>query len=303
MYDPTYYKPGQPSPGQLLVFGCFQKGYRLLFSTDYSPQTMIPELKRVGDMNDSGIAQLAYTQQICNAQGSSRCTAIMDIMAWNSTLGVFAPLNDVPMNATNGKVTIADLDKDGILEVAITFTPTQDSTLGPQRKTTNIWDWDGINYRLALIQADAPAYRIHAVHDGDVHFNQGDWRGAIKLFDRVRDDGNLQPWTVPNETEVLRAYATYKKMLAYVAQGSARNANDVLSTLQSENPAGSAGESYAVLGQSFMDTYRQTRDRKKTCAATLGVAASRPDLLTVLNSFGPANRTYALVDLCPFSDK
>ena len=36
MYDPAYYKPGQPSPGQLLVFGCFQKGYRLLFSTDYS---------------------------------------------------------------------------------------------------------------------------------------------------------------------------------------------------------------------------------------------------------------------------
>jgi hypothetical protein len=156
---------------------------------------------------------------------------------------------------------------------------------------------------LAVVQAEAPVYRIHAVHDADIRFNQGNWRDAIKLYDRVRDDANLQPWNLPNETEILRAYATYKKMLAYVAARAPRQADDVLNTLVSENPAGSPGEGFATLGQTFSTTYAKVKDRKKTCATTLGSAAARPDLLTVLNSYGYTNRNYALVDLCPFADK
>ncbi|MEP7287274.1 MAG: hypothetical protein ABI947_16080 [Chloroflexota bacterium] len=301
VYDPGFYKQGIPSPGELLIFGCAQKGYRLLYSTQYSPTTILPELKRVGDMNGDTRAEIAFTQQTCT--GSGPCTQTMMILSWNATLGVFAPLNDVPINATNGKVTIADLDKDGILEVAITFTPVGDVAAGPPRKTTDIWDWNGQNYVLALTQVEAPVYRIHMLHDADVRFNQGNWKEAVKLFDRVRDDNSLQPWTIPGETETLRGYATYKKMLAYIAARSPRAADDVLTTLLAENPAGTPAQSYAVLGQAFMDSYKQTRDRKKTCAATLAVAASHPDLLTVLNSYGYANRTYALQDLCPFVDK
>jgi hypothetical protein len=129
------------------------------------------------------------------------------------------------------------------------------------------------------------------------------WKDAIKLYDRVRDDPTLQPWTAPDEAVVLRAYATYKKMLAQVANSQSRAANDTLTTLQTENPAGTPGEGYAIIGQVFMDNYRQTRDRKKACAAALNSASARPDTLSMLNSYGYNNRTYSLTDLCPFTEK
>ncbi len=300
LYDPANYKPGVPSPGQLLIYGCAQKGYRLLYSTLYSPNTLIPELKRVGDMNYDLRAEVAYTQQTCNA---GQCTAVMQILEWNGTLGAFKPLNDVPMNATSGKVEIADLDKDGILEVAIHFNPTPDPNAGPPRKSTDIWDWDGANYVLALTQLEPPVYRIHAVHDADYRFAQGNWRDAIRLYDRVRDDANLQPWTLADEQTILRAYAEFKKMLALVANKQTRAADDALTTLLTENPAGTSGEGYAIIGQSFMDNYKKTRDRKKACAEALNAATNRPETLAALNSYGFNNRTYALPDLCPFTEK
>src|SRR5258706_4554296 len=140
-YDPATYKAGQLSPGQLLVYGCSQKGYRLLYSTLYSPNSMIPELKRVGDMNNDARAELAYAQRTCVG---AVCSQVMQIMSWNATLGAFKSLNDVPMNATYGKIIIADLDKDGVLEVQIDFNAPVDPSIGPPRRTSDIWDWDGV---------------------------------------------------------------------------------------------------------------------------------------------------------------
>lgn len=302
LYDPSYFQPGQPSPGQLLVYGCAQKGYRLLYSTLYSPQTTIPELKRVGDMNGDARAELAFAQQTCTSPG--QCTQIMQILTWNAMLGAFKPLNDVPMGATNAKIAISDLDGDGILEVSIAFIPPNDPAAGPPRKSTDIWDWDGVNYVLALTQLDPPVYRVHVLNDADMKLGYEDWKEAIKLYDRVRDDQNLLPWpTVVNEPIVLRAYATYKKILAMVSYRQIRAVGDVLTGLQTENPPGTPGEVYATLAQTFMDNYNRTRDRKKACSAVLDVANARPESLSTLNSYGYANRLYALADLCPFTDK
>jgi hypothetical protein len=300
MYDPANYKPGVPSAGELLVYGCAQKGYRLLFNTPYSPSTVLPELRRVGDMNNDARAELAYTQQVCNA---GLCSQAMQILSWNATLGAFKPLNDIPMNATSGRVEIADLDKDGVLEVAFSFNPPPEPAAGPPRRSRDVWDWDGVNYRLAFTQVEPPVYRIHAAHDADDQFNQGQWRNAIRLYDRVRDDGGLQPWMLPDEAMILRAYATYKKMLALVSNRQTRPADDTLAALIAENPAGTSGEGYAIVGQAFMDNYKKTRDRKRACAEALNVAATRPETLGVLNSYGYNNRTYSLPDICPFTEK
>jgi hypothetical protein len=298
LYDPDLFQPGKPSPGQLLVYGCAQGGYKLLFSTVYGPNTMIPELRRVGDMNGDLRAELAFTQKTCDA---GKCSQVMQIYEWSGALGMFQPLNDVPINATDAKVLIADLDGDGILEVAISFNPPLDLTAGPPRKTTSIWDWNGVNYVLAVVQVEAPVYRIHMLYDADYLFGQEEWRSAIKDYDRVRDDATLQPWSVPNEPVILRAYATYKKMLAQIANGQRSSANTTFDGLKTENPPGSPGEGYVTVAQAFMDNYNKTRNRAKACAAVLSAVAARPDTLTPLNSYGANNRTYTPADLCPFS--
>jgi hypothetical protein len=302
VYDPSAFQPGTPAPGQLLVYGCAQKGYRLLYSTTYSPQTMIPELKRVGDMNSDVRAELAFTQLTCLTPG--QCTQIMQILAWNANLGTFKPVNDLPINANNAKAVISDLDSDGNLEISVIFAPPTDPAAGPPRRMIDVWDWDGTNYVLALTQLDPPAYRIHALNDGDLKLGYEDWSQAIRLYDRVRDDQTLLPWDlVPNEAFVLRSYATYKKILAMISNRQIRATGEVLSGLQAENPPGSPGEVYATLAQTFLENYGRNRDRKRACTAVLELAATRLDALTILNNYGYANRIFTLTDLCPFTNK
>lgn len=296
--DPTTYRPGTSPSGELLIYGCAQKGYKLLYNTPYSPSTIVPELKRVGDMNGDTRAEVAYTQQTCTA---TQCTQAMQILSWNATLGIFKPLNDIPMNATSGKVAIADIDKDGILEITISFNPPTDTNAGPPRRYTDIWDWDGVNYILAISEYEPAAYRIHALYDAELLFNRGQFKDAIKMYDRVRDDPNLLPWTLPNESVILRAYATYKKALAQIALKQPRTAADTIAnSLVVENPPGTSGEPYATLGQAFMDAYNKSKDRKKACDAVLAVVGARPDVLAPLNSYGYFNRTYTAADMCPF---
>src|SRR5207248_2064023 len=134
-----------------------------------------------------------------------------------------------------GKIIIADLDKDGVLEVEIDFNPPVDPTLGPPRKTVDIWDWDGVVYTIAQTRLEPPTYRIHALNDADSAFAQGQWKDALRLYDRVRDDAALQPWTSPDEPITLRAYATFRKILVYVANKQTRAADDSLNSLQTEN--------------------------------------------------------------------
>ncbi len=304
IYDPAVYQSRVAAPGQMLIFGCAQKGYRLLLSTVYTPNTMLPALRRVGDMNGDFRAEVAYSQQVCE---SGQCTQFMDILSWNAVLGVFKPLNETRINATQARILISDADNDGILEVSIFFSPAGDPAAGPPRRSMEIWDWDGVGYRLAVKQIEPPVYRIHAAHDADFLFVQalqeGNWRDAIRLYDRVRDEPTLQPWLAANETIILRAYASYKKMLAQIANRQRGNADGTLAALAAENPPGSPGEGYALVAQAFLSDYNTSRDRKKACQAALNVAQTRPEVLAFLNAYGTTNRTYNLADLCPFTEK
>jgi hypothetical protein len=300
MYDPAYYQAGRLSPGQLLLFGCQSGGYRLLHSTAYNIESMLPELWRVGDMNGDIRAELVYAQKNCSGSSAftGRCAYRLEILAWNAALGIFKPLHERPVEATNGRIAIADVDSDGNLEVLVQYTPLGDPAAGPQRPMTDIWDWDGLSYVLAMTQVQKATFRIHLLHDADYLFAQRDWRNAIRLYDRVRDDGALQPWSIPNEGVVLRAYAGYRKILAQVALARRGNANTTLETLVAENPPGTPGEVYAAMGQAFMTSYNRRRDTKRACEAVLAVVQVRSDALVTLNSYGPANRKYAPAELC-----
>jgi hypothetical protein len=298
LYDPALFQPGVPSAGDLLIYGCAQGGYRLLYSTASAPGVMIPELKRVGDMNGDIRNDLVYTQKTCTT--AVTCTERLSILTWNAVLGVFRALNDLPIDTTSARVIIADLDGDGVLEVGVSYDPPSDLSAGPGRRALYAWDWDGVNYRLAQIQLDPPAYRIHELHDADVYFGQEDYARAIRAYDRVRDRPDLLPWAIPDEATRLRAYAGLKKMLAQIANSQRANANRTLSALTAENPPGTPGEGYSAVAQAFMDSYNRARDTKRACAAALPVAQARFDTVATLNSYGYNNRTYAPADLCPF---
>ena len=293
--------PNGLSPGQLLVYGCAQGGYQLLYSTAYSDQSILPDLKRVGNMNGGPRAQLVYAQQSCpNLADVTSCTQTVAIINWDGSIGAFTPLNNAPIEATGAKVTIADVGGTGILKIVVRLEQTPDVITGPPRNSTTIWDWNGHYYVKALIQLDAPIYRVHEIYDADSAFEQGTFKTALILYDQARDNQYLQPWLDPNELATLRAYANFRKMLAYAALRSPRGVTNMLQALQTENPVGSPAEGWSEAGGAFVDAYNKYSGLHKICTATLTFLNTRPDLLATLNAYGSHNHLYTPPEICPF---
>jgi hypothetical protein len=282
--------------GQLVVYGCDAGGYRVLYETAFNPGIALPELLRVGDMNTDVRNELVFFTQTCNSAG---CFKDTKILTWNAVIGVFEELNSGQIIAINGRVGIADIDADGVLELTAQINPPGTTAAGPPRSVLDTWDWSGVNYVLALRQQEDPRYRIHAVYDADDQLAAGDYRPAIDAYARLRDSTRLQSWTVAGETEILRAYAAFRIMITYARLRNGR-ANDWLNILAGENPPGTPGNGFAVMGQSFMDNFRSTNDARAACAQAISTGAAQPNVMGALNSFGSTNRTYTLGDICPF---
>jgi hypothetical protein len=297
LFNPgTYNEEALLNAGQLLVYGCDSGGYRLLYKTSFNTGLALPELLRVGDMNTDVKNELVYFTETCN--GSS-CYKEGKILSWNAIVGAFEELNNGQIVAINGRIGIADIDGDGVLELTAAINPPGTTTTGPGRSVVDTWDWNGMDYVLALREEPSGArYRIHAIYDADDLLRDGQWRPAILAYDEARRNQGLLSWTVANEYEVLRAYAAFKIMVTYAALKNGR-AEDWFNTVQGENAPGTAGHGFAQMAQAFMDNFRTTNDARAACAQAISAGATT-NVLGVLNSYGYSNRSYTLNDLCPF---
>ncbi|MBN2305192.1 MAG: hypothetical protein JXQ72_11975, partial [Anaerolineae bacterium] len=214
--------------------------------------------------------------------------------------GVFEELNTGQIIAINGRVSIVDVDQDGVLELTAQINPPGTVATGPSRSVIDTWDWNGADYVLARRdEQEGARYRIHAVYAADDLLRASEWRPAILAYDAMRRDNELLAWTVPGEYEALRAYGAFRIVITYALMRNGR-AEDWFTVLQSENPPGSPGYGFAQMGQAFMDNFRATNDARAACAAAISAGASASNVLGVLNSYGYANRSYTLNDVCPF---
>ena len=297
LFNPNSYNTDAAlNAGQLLIYGCDSGGYRLLYQTAYNAGIAVPELVRVGDMNADVKNELVYFTESCNSAG---CYKDGKILNWNVILGTFEELNAGQIVAINGRISVVDVDEDGVLELTAAINPPGTSSTGPPRSVVDVWDWNGVDYLLALREEPEGArYRIHAIYDADDLFRDGQVRQGILAYDDARRDSNLLAWAVANESEILRAYAAYRIVIGYARVQSAR-AENWIEVLVGENPPGSPGHGFAQMGQAFMDNFRATGDTRAACAQAISVAASA-NVMGPLNSYGYNNRAYTLGDLCPF---
>ncbi|MBZ0308105.1 MAG: hypothetical protein K8I82_18710 [Anaerolineae bacterium] len=298
VFNPYTYNPEAVlNAGQLLVYGCDNHGYRLLYATPGNPGLALPVFHRLGDMNADVKAELVFDIQSCS---TTYCTREGYILSWNPVVGTFDSLNTGQMLSINGRMGVVDIDSDGILEITVSSAPPGSPTSGPTRGTVDVWDWTGANYVLAVRVPDESRYRIHALHDADSELLNDNVRASIAGYESVRSGENLFPWALPSESDNLRAFATFRLMTAYARLGNSNRSRQFLDSLLSENPEGSPGAVYTAMGQAFFDVYIAGGGSSGGCQAALAVAASRPEALSFLNSYGYANRSYTLNELCPF---
>ena len=115
----------------------------------------------------------SFRSQTCD--GSS-CYKEAKILSWNSIVGVFEELNNGQIIAINGRIGIADVDGDGVLELTAQINPPGTTAAGPPRSVLDTWDWSGTNYVLALREEEGARYRIHAMYDADDKLRN--WNGG-----------------------------------------------------------------------------------------------------------------------------
>jgi len=148
LYNPqTYNEEALLNAGQLLVLGCDGGGYRVLYETLFNPLVALPELLRVGDMNADVRAELVFFTETC---GRSSCAKDGKILTWNALTGAFKELNNGQIVAINGRIGIADVDGDGVLELTAQINPPRTSALTAPARVIDTWDWTGTDYVLAL---------------------------------------------------------------------------------------------------------------------------------------------------------
>ncbi|MCZ7546722.1 MAG: tetratricopeptide repeat protein [Anaerolineae bacterium] len=295
--DPTH-ADRQPRPGQLLIFGCDNRGYRLLYASTADPAVSLPVFLRVGDMNGDARAEVVFQTQRCDQP--TVCTGAAQILSWDAILGSFQPLNAGLVSAPNAQFSVVDVDGDGILELTVTGGGATGAATGPTRTTAQIWDWDGQSYLLAVVETAAPVYRIHALHDGDAALAAGNYPDARAAYERVLNDEALLPWTLPNERAYLNACALYRLVLTHALRRDTGQAQAAFDRLTQQYPPGTPGDAFTTIALAFWNDYASSRNAGSACAQARNAAATRPDALSILNSYGTANRQYSVTDLCPY---
>lgn len=143
----TFNEEALLNAGQMLVLGCDSGGYRVLYETPFNPLVALPELLRVGDMNADVRSELVFFTETC---GRSSCYKEGKILTWNAQTGAFKELNNGQIVAINGRIGIADIDGDGVLELTAQINPPRTSALTAPARVVDIWDWSGTDYVLAL---------------------------------------------------------------------------------------------------------------------------------------------------------
>ncbi len=297
-----------PYPGDLYIFGCDQGAYRLLYQAGYAPDRGFPILRAAQDINGDYLNDLVYAVQTCTG---TICTTNVKLLEWNLTLGNFENLFAGDLHEISAQVDVQDVDGDKLDEVVVTSGTAAVPEAGPLRVRTTTLHWDGTQYVVASVVAAPAQYRIHVIQDGDAALKAADYQGAVNFYQQAVNNDSLLSWRYPDEAQYLKAYATYRIMLAYAAMGNvdaAQNARDLVVGTYAPPPVEGQpqpgllpGSAFAEMARLFWNDFAINRSVGTACQVVIGYARAAPGSYEVLNSFGTANPVYTPADLCPFN--
>ncbi|MCC6904910.1 MAG: hypothetical protein IT326_03640 [Anaerolineae bacterium] len=303
-----------PPPGDLLIFGCDESAYRLLFQSGYSVARGVPLILSADDINGNLINDLVYTTQTCD--DNQVCYQDVSILQWNLDLVNFASLVDQEIRAPFAQIVVSDVDDDRLSEVVVSSGTIAAIGAGPQRTATTVWKWDGTLYAIAEATQSPARYRIHVLYDADDAMRRASYGEAVDLYEDVIGDTALQSWQYPDEDSYLAAYAQFRIMLAEALRGRVEDAqarhDTFISGFASPPPAPDGSQStaapfgqmpgieFARMADFWWADFAVNRDVGRACQVVIGYIRANPSAIEVLNTFGFANRTYSAIDVCPF---
>src|SRR5690606_14003285 len=107
---------------------------------------------------------------------------------------------------------------DEVVELVVSLTSNGTAATGPLRTGVNIYDWNGSEYVLSIVQLDAPRYYIQVVHEGDRAFSNLQMEDAISFYELALTE-DFRYWFNDGPINVI-SYAYYRLVLAHAYRGN-----------------------------------------------------------------------------------
>lgn len=298
----TYANPDGRSA--VLLLGCIQSEYRVLYELN-TQITEPPQMIAFGDMNRDRRNDLLFAVQQCPTDDANNpildeCELNTRLLSWQANESRFANLlvNDV---LSDTLPEINDFDNDEVSELVVRLENDGTERTGPLRTGTNIYDWNGQEYVLSIIQPDPPRYRIQVIFEADRAFLRRELGEAAQLYQvALQDPTDLRDW-IGGERASLIAYTLYRLLITQVASQSASQ-TQTYQRILNDYPDPQAASIYVRMARAFMETYQQQGNPALGCDAVRAVLTAEADnnALELLNRYGERSPKYTLNDLCPF---
>ncbi|MGQ9684274.1 MAG: hypothetical protein ACUVX9_17220 [Anaerolineae bacterium] len=287
--------PGGPDGGPveraLAVLQPGLEGYTLLEVHTFGP-AMTTESVTARNLDGEGAPELVLTYQDC---GAHTCFLYVEILSWRDR--ALHPLLDEPASIPYGGVSFRDADGDGREEMVLHGGTIGSVGAGPVQTYSDIYAWDGQAYRRVDTVYDPSPFRLHVFCDGDRALQKGDLAAAIAGYERVVNDGNLKPTGMVAEAEersALSAFALYRLVTAYAAQGNASGIQRSIEALHMYR-----NHPCLPLAEAFLQAWRDTGSVGEACAAATAYAAAHPEVAESFGYYGYGNPVIAVESICP----
>ena len=290
---------GLETGGTLLIAACRNRRYTEAYR-ETSGQPTAPALLALGDINQNGLPDVFYSFEQCETIADDddlRCEYRSQVAAWQPSVTRFTDLISEGI-MSNDPPELRDTDDDQIQEIFVRLGYIGDIATGPLRTGIQIYDWNGLEYVLSIVQPDPLTYQVQIIHEADRNFALRRMNESILLYQRALTDEDLRIW-LRNETPNLNAYATYRILLARTFNNEAEAAI-VYDRLLAEYGALEPRPPFVTLAETFWGAYQQAEDLSVACRNVRDQLELEPDAVDFLNRYGERNPTYEISDLCPF---
>jgi len=198
--------------GTLLVLGCVNGVYSLRFQTATGGD--VPQIISSTDLNADNRADLLFSARTCSVENPDDCAYRTQLMtfAYRTQLMTFDPPSGRFVSLLNGTIASAsapaanDMDNDRVQEIVARSDFDGNRATGPLRTGTYIYDWNGTNYTLSIVQLDPPRFKIQVLQEADRAFTRQEFDSAIALYSQAETDTGLRFW-FNDEQGLLSSYA------------------------------------------------------------------------------------------------
>ncbi|MEZ4670197.1 MAG: hypothetical protein R3E39_20010 [Anaerolineae bacterium] len=282
--------------GSLLILGCVAGQYQSLYQS-ITGGTAPPQIVQITDMNFDGRPDILFDTFSCSADDPQNCSYRTQLITWSTVVGRFVSiLNGVISSDT--PPTLSDVDNDNVQEIVVRLTDDGDAASGPLRTGVNIYDWNGTNYTLSIVQLDPPAFQIQVVHEADKAFARQDMDTAISLYQQALTNPALRIWR-NDEVNYLKPYIYYRLVLAF-AYTDNKNLLTAYQEAITPYPDANLAPVYVSMTNSFWNGFQVTNNLHSACLEVQAIIAQRPEAVGLINGYGSRSPVYTAQDLCPF---